>query len=63
MDPAVTKALHDAFKKALEDPEFQKMLEKYDQDSYYLDSAAYAALAKKTFEEERVAIERLALKM
>jgi tripartite-type tricarboxylate transporter receptor subunit TctC len=63
MDPAVTRALHDAFKKALEDPEFQKMLEKYDQDSYYLDSAAYAALAKKTFEEERVAIERLALKM
>ena len=63
MDPAVTKTLHDAFKKALEDPEYQKTLEKFDQEPYYLNSADYAALAKKTFEEERVAIERLGLKM
>ena len=30
MDPAATKALHDAFKKALEDPEYLKSLEKFD---------------------------------
>jgi tripartite-type tricarboxylate transporter receptor subunit TctC len=63
MDPAAVKALHDAFRKALEDPEYQKTLEKFDQDSYYLNSADYAALAKKTFEEEREAIKRLNLKM
>jgi tripartite-type tricarboxylate transporter receptor subunit TctC len=63
MDPAVTKALHDAFKKALEDPEYVKFMEKFDQEPYYLNSADYAALAKKTFEEERVAIQRLGLKM
>lgn len=63
MDPAVVKVLHDAFKKALEDPEYQKTLDKFDQEPYYLNSADYAALAKKTFEEERVAIKRLGLKM
>jgi tripartite-type tricarboxylate transporter receptor subunit TctC len=63
MDPAVVKALHDAFKKALEDPEFQKTLEKFDQEAYYLNSADYAAMARKSIEEERVAVQRLNLKM
>ena len=63
MDPAVVKALHDAFKKALEDPEYQKTLEKFDQDAFYLNSADYAAFAKKTYDEEGVAIKRLDLKM
>ena len=63
MDPAVVKVLHDAFRKALEDPEFQKTLEKFDQEAYYLNSADYAALAKKSIEEERVAVQRLNLKM
>ena len=63
MDPAAVKALHDAFKKALEDPEFVKTLEKYDQEPYYLNSADYAALAKKSIEEEREAVKRLNLKM
>jgi tripartite-type tricarboxylate transporter receptor subunit TctC len=63
MDPAVVKVLHDAFKKALEDPEFQKTLEKFDQEPYYLNSADYAAFAKKSIEEERVAVQRLNLKM
>ena len=63
MDPAVVKVLHDAFKKALDDPEFQKMLDKFDQDVYYLNSADYAAFAKKTYDEEGASIRRLGLKM
>jgi tripartite-type tricarboxylate transporter receptor subunit TctC len=63
MDPAVVKVLHDAFKKALEDPEFQKMLDKFDQDVYYLSSADYAAFAKKSIEEEQKAVRGLGLKM
>jgi tripartite-type tricarboxylate transporter receptor subunit TctC len=63
MDPAVVQVLHDAFKKALEDPEYQKTLEKFDQEAYYLNSADYTALAKKSYEEEREAIKRLNLKM
>lgn len=63
MDAAVMKVLHDAFRKALEDPEYQKILEKLDQEAYYLNGADYAALARKTFEEEREVIKRLGLKM
>lgn len=63
MDPAVVKVLHDAFKKALEDPGYQATLDKFDQEPYYLNSADYAALARKIFEEEREAVKRLNLKM
>jgi len=63
MDPAVVKTLHDAFKKGMEDPEFQKTLEKFDQEAYYLNSADYAAFAKKTYEEEREIVRKLGLKM
>ena len=63
MDPVAVRALHDAFKKALEDPEYQKTLEKFDQEAFYLNSADYAALAKKTFDEEREIVKRLGLKM
>jgi tripartite-type tricarboxylate transporter receptor subunit TctC len=63
MDPAVVKSLHDAFKKALDDPEFQKMLDKFDQDVFYMNSADYAAFAKKSVEEEQKAVRNLGLKM
>jgi tripartite-type tricarboxylate transporter receptor subunit TctC len=63
MDPAVVRVLHDAFKKGLEDPESQKILERYDQDNAYLSSADYAAQAKKIFEEERENIRRMGLKL
>jgi tripartite-type tricarboxylate transporter receptor subunit TctC len=63
MDPAVVKVLHDAFKKAMDEPEFKATLEKFDQEAYYLNSADYAALAKKTIEEEREIVKRLGLKM
>lgn len=63
MDPAVVKVLHDAFKKGLEDPEMLKMLERLDQELSYLNSSDYAALAKRTFEEEGAIVKRLGLKM
>ena len=63
MDPAAVKVLHDAFKKALDDPEFQKMLDKYDQDVFYMNSADYTAFAKKAIEEEQKAVRKLGLKL
>lgn len=63
MDPAVVKVLHDAFKKGLEDPKTLEMFERFDQDSAYLDSAAYAAHARKSFQEEGEMIRKLGLKM
>lgn len=61
MDPAVVKVLHDAFKKALYDPEHIKLLERYDQPLVYLGTDDYTKWAEKTFREEKALIERLGL--
>jgi tripartite-type tricarboxylate transporter receptor subunit TctC len=63
MDPKVVKVLHDAFRKALEDPEFQKTLDRFDQDIIYMDSDAYARFARKTYEEEGEIVRRMGLKI
>ena len=61
MDPAVVKTLHDAFRKTLDDPAVQSVLDKYDQSTIYLDTAAYTRYAKETFESEKALIDRLGL--
>ncbi len=63
MDPKVVKVLHDAFKKGMEEPAFQKMLERLDQqENFYMNSEDYAKYARKTFEEEKATVERMGLK-
>ncbi|MDM0018463.1 tripartite tricarboxylate transporter substrate binding protein [Variovorax saccharolyticus] len=59
MPAAVVKTLHDAFRKALEDPGTQKLLERLNQESAYLDSEAYAAFARERFEISRKQVERM----
>jgi len=59
--PAVVKALHDAFKKGLEDPIHTKMLERYNQPLWYLSSEDYTKWAREQYEKERAIIERLGL--
>jgi tripartite-type tricarboxylate transporter receptor subunit TctC len=61
MDPAVTKTLHDAFKKTLEDPAVLSVFEKYDQPVIYLGTEAYTKFARDSFESERLLIERLGM--
>jgi len=61
MDPAVTKALHDAFKKTLDDPAVMATFDKYDQTVIYMDTAAYTKFARESFESEKALIERLGL--
>ncbi|MBL8384358.1 MAG: tripartite tricarboxylate transporter substrate binding protein [Burkholderiales bacterium] len=61
MDPGVVKVLHDAFKKTLDDPAVQAVLDKYDQQVIYLDTAAYTKYARDTFASEKALIERLGL--
>jgi tripartite-type tricarboxylate transporter receptor subunit TctC len=41
MDPAVVKALHDGFKRAIDDPEFLKMLENLMQEPMYMSTDDY----------------------
>ena len=63
MDPAVVRVLHDAFKKVLDDPAVQAMLDKYDQPAIYLDTAAYTKYARETFAAEKATIDRLGMGM
>ncbi len=63
MDPRTVRILHDAFKRAMEDPEFQKILDRYDQDLAYLNSEDYAKFVRKLYEEEGVVIKHMGLKL
>jgi tripartite-type tricarboxylate transporter receptor subunit TctC len=61
MDPKTLKFLHDAFKKALDDPEHMKVLAQLDQVYWYKSSEDYAKWAAETFKAERATIERVGL--
>ena len=61
MDPKIVKILHDAFKRASEDPENQKVLQTLDQVYWYKSSEDYAKWAAETYVSERSTIERLGL--
>ncbi len=61
MDPAIIKTLHDAFKKAMDDPKHLEVLEQLNQPIWYKNSADYAAWARASLSKERVLIERLGL--
>lgn len=61
MDPAVVKALHDAFKKAFEDPKHREVLAQLNQEAWYRSSEDYRQWAVETFAKERALIERLGL--
>ena len=61
MDPALTKRLDEAFKKALEDPQVISSFEKYDQPVIYMGSDEYTRFAQRTFASEKRLIEKLGL--
>ena len=61
MDPKVVKILHDAFKKAMDDPEHQKVLAQLDQVYWYKSTEDYAKWAADTWVTERANVERLGL--
>ena len=61
MDPKVIKILHDAFRKAMDDPKVISMLERYDQPVIYMSGEDYLKFAKKTMEEEKPLIEKLGM--
>ena len=61
MDPKVVRILHDAFKKAMDDPEHQKVLQQLDQIYWYKSPEDYAKWAAETWVTERAKVERLGL--
>ena len=62
MPPAAVRILHDAFKKALDDPKVLALLDRLDQSVIYLGPEDYTKFAKQTYDDERKTIDRLGLK-
>ena len=61
MDPAVVKTLHDAFKKAMDDPRHVELLAQLNQDAWYRSGPDYAKWAGEVFVKDKALIERLGL--
>jgi tripartite-type tricarboxylate transporter receptor subunit TctC len=58
MDPKVVQILHDGFKKALEDPEHVKVLERIHQGVAYLDPENYRKLVLAQINEQKEVVEK-----
>ena len=54
--------VHDAFRKALEEPKIASLLDRFDQPTVYMSAADYTKFARQTYEAEKATIERLGLK-
>jgi tripartite-type tricarboxylate transporter receptor subunit TctC len=61
MDPAIVKKLHDAFKKAYDDPKVIELYEKFDFTRRYKNTEDYQAFVVKLAAEEKAALEKLGL--
>ena len=61
MDPAVVKTLHDAFKKAMDDPKHQEVLAQLNQDMWYRSGEDYKSWAIATYAKDKLLIDRLGL--
>jgi tripartite-type tricarboxylate transporter receptor subunit TctC len=61
MDPAVVRKLHDAFKKAIDDPKHLEVLAQLNQEPWYRSPEDYRKWAADTFAKDKALIERLGL--
>lgn len=61
MDAAIVDILHEAFKKALEDPSVMSAMEKYEMQANYKGPADYRAFVTEQMEQERSFLGRIGL--
>ena len=61
MEPAVVKKLHDAFKKAMDDPRHAELMAQLNQDAWYRSGADFEQWANGAFARDKALIERLGL--
>jgi tripartite-type tricarboxylate transporter receptor subunit TctC len=59
--PELVAKIHDAFKKAMEEPSYLAALGRYDMAPNYMGSADYTKFAQDTFGREKALIEKLGL--
>jgi tripartite-type tricarboxylate transporter receptor subunit TctC len=62
MDPKVVAILHDAFKKGMDDPEFQKTLDKFFMVPIYKNTKDYTSLINELYIEEKENAEIVGMK-
>jgi tripartite-type tricarboxylate transporter receptor subunit TctC len=58
--PIVAK-IHDAFRKAMEDPDYKAIMKKFDMNDYYLDTEDYAKYMRSDFENIEKLVKKLGL--
>jgi len=61
LPPAIVGVLHDAFRKAMFDPQFVHEIGKYDQELDYLGPAEYGQWLRDQYAREKIAVERMGL--
>jgi tripartite-type tricarboxylate transporter receptor subunit TctC len=61
IDPAIVKKLHDAFKKAYDDPKVAELFDKFDFTRRYMNTEDYQAFIPKLAAEEKAALQKLGL--
>jgi tripartite-type tricarboxylate transporter receptor subunit TctC len=61
MDPVIVKKLHDAFRKAYDDPKVIELYEKFDFTRRYMNSQDYAAFIPKLAANEKATLQKLGL--
>jgi tripartite-type tricarboxylate transporter receptor subunit TctC len=62
MDPMVVASLHDAFRKAMDDPSYREALRKLGQEPFYLGSGDYAAYVTREIANQERLIKQMGLK-
>ena len=58
-DPAIVKKLHDAFRQAMDQPEFRKSLAQFDMEAIYMDPARYRQFAAESMQREADVLQSL----
>ena len=61
MDPAIVARLHEAFKKALDDPAVLELLDKYEMVPNYKNSADYTKFVSDFIASEREALTQIGI--
>lgn len=61
MDPEIVAKLHDAFKRSLDDPKVQEIMERYDFINRYMNTADYTKFVPTVVAAEKAALEKMGM--
>jgi len=63
LDPAIVARLHAAFKKAMDEPEYRRMLDEFDLSPHYRTAQAYRAYAEAQLVKEKAMLDESGFKL